>query len=95
MKERTAANRGMSRGERGRYVVRCLGFTLLVILIVHYPPHALGRLAMKMTGGISALRTPSSFVHLTEIVNCIFVWFMAALGTLTGWWAGSNSESAS
>jgi hypothetical protein len=62
---------------------------------VHYPPHALGRLALKMAGGLSAPRTPSFLVHLTQIVNCIFVWIMAGLGALTGWWTGSNSESAS
>ena len=85
--------------ERGRSRALWLGFALfgwgsLILLsipgenlFVQYPPHVLGYIALKILTKVTASRASSSFVHLSQIVNCFFVWIVAALGALIGWWA--------
>lgn len=84
--------------ERGRSRALWLGFALFgwgsfVLLsisgknlFVHYPPHAISYLTLRITASLVVPRVSSSFVYLCQIVSCFFVWTMAALGALVGWW---------
>jgi hypothetical protein len=56
-------------------------------LPVQYPPHILGYIVLRIAAKVTVPGASSSFVHLSQIVNCFFVWIMAVLGAFVGWWS--------